>query len=29
MRDGFLVGSRQSGLYVLVDVTNLGFAVSQ
>jgi hypothetical protein len=29
MRNGFVVGSRQSGLYMLVEVTNLGFEVSQ
>ena len=29
MRNGFVVGGRQSGLYVLVEVTNLGFEVSQ
>jgi len=29
VRNGFIVGSRQSGLDMLVEVTNLGLEVSQ
>jgi hypothetical protein len=29
VRNGCIIGGRQSGLYVLIEVTNLGFEVSQ